>query len=85
MLANSLSKLADQFLCLTEVVSSSRPTYMCARSNVKTSIDWSAANNVHFLFGLAKNARLIGTELVAAAEENKKAGKPARYYKDFEY
>jgi hypothetical protein len=49
---------------------------------------WCEANGVHYLFGLAKNERLIGeiaAELAQAAEENRKTGKPARRFKDFAY
>ncbi len=49
---------------------------------------WSEANGVDYLFGLAKNARLnaeIAADLVAAAEESAKTGKPARRCKDFPY
>jgi hypothetical protein len=51
-------------------------------------MSWCEDNDVHFLFGLAKNARLIetiGPELAAAAEENQETGRPARRYKDFSY
>jgi len=49
---------------------------------------WCEDNDVDFLFGLAKNARLIetiGPELVAAADENSKTGRPARCFADFDY
>src|SRR5260370_12856792 len=49
---------------------------------------WCEQNDVDYLFGLAKNSRLI-TEIVAelaeAAEENRQSGKPARRFKDFQY
>jgi hypothetical protein len=47
---------------------------------------WCEANNVHFLFGLAKNDRLIAainSELDKAAAKSHRTGKPARYFKDF--
>jgi hypothetical protein len=47
---------------------------------------WCEANNVHFLFGLAKNDRLIAaiaSELDKAAAKSYRTGKPARYFKDF--
>ena len=49
---------------------------------------WCEQNDVDYLFGLAKNARLISeiaAELGDAAEENRKSGKPARRFKDFHY
>ena len=45
-------------------------------------------NEVDYLFGLAKNNRLIQeieTELAAAAAEGQATGKPARCFKDFTY
>ena len=45
-------------------------------------------NDVDYLFGLAKNDRLIAeiaAELAEAAEENRQSGKPARRFKDFQY
>jgi hypothetical protein len=47
---------------------------------------WCENNDVDFLFGLAKNARLnaeIATELAAAQEQSQRAGKSARRFKDF--
>ena len=47
---------------------------------------WCENNDVDFLFGLAKNARLnaeIETELAAAQEQSQRTGKPARRFKDF--
>jgi hypothetical protein len=47
---------------------------------------WSEANRVDYLFGLAKNKRLvaeIGPELAAAQSESERTGKPARRFKDF--
>ncbi len=49
---------------------------------------WCEANAVDYLFGLAKNDRLIGeiaSELAAAAEDSQQSGKPARRFKDFSY
>jgi hypothetical protein len=47
---------------------------------------WCENNGVDYLFGLAKNRRLvaeIAAELAAAAEESKQTGKPARRFKEF--
>jgi hypothetical protein len=47
---------------------------------------WCEANRVDYLFGLAKNARLIaeiGPELAAAQAESERTGRPARRFKDF--
>ena len=49
---------------------------------------WCEANGVDYLFGLARNRRLldaIEAELAAAAAEHKLTGKPARRFKDFTY
>ncbi len=49
---------------------------------------WCEQNDVDYLFGLAKNDRLIAeiaAELAEAAEENRISGKPARRFKDFRY
>jgi Transposase DDE domain group 1 len=49
---------------------------------------WCEQNDVDYLFGLAKNSRLIAgiaAELAEAAEENRRSGKPARRFKDFQY
>jgi hypothetical protein len=49
---------------------------------------WCETNTVDYLFGLAKNDRLIGeiaTELDAAAQDSQHSGKPARRFKDFSY
>jgi hypothetical protein len=49
---------------------------------------WCEANRVDYLFGLARNRRLldqIETELTAAAAEHTLTGKPARRFKDFTY
>jgi hypothetical protein len=47
---------------------------------------WCEANGVHFLFGLAKNDRLIAeirSELNEAEAKSRRTGKPARRFKDF--
>ena len=47
---------------------------------------WCEANGVEYLFGLAKNARLIAeiaADLAAVAEESAATGKPVRRFKDF--
>jgi len=47
---------------------------------------WCETNKVDYLFGLARNARLvaeIGAELATAEEEAMRTGKPARRFKDF--
>ena len=49
---------------------------------------WCEAHGVHFLFGLAKNDRLIAqtaSELVRAEAKSRRTGKPARYFKDFRW
>jgi len=49
-------------------------------------MSWCEANGVDYLFGLARNARLvreIGTELAAAAAESAASERPARRFKDF--
>jgi Transposase DDE domain group 1 len=49
---------------------------------------WCEANGVHFLFGLAKNDRLIAeieSELAQAEAKSRRTGKPARYFKDFRW
>ena len=49
---------------------------------------WCEANGVDYVFGLAKNARLngqIAVELAAAAAQSVETGKPARWFKDFNY
>ena len=54
-----------------------------ARDNLMA---WCEANSVDFLFGLARNTRLvdeIAGELGQAEEESKRTGKPARRFKDF--
>ena len=47
---------------------------------------WCDANRVDYLFGLARNTRLvaeISAELAAARAESEQTGKPARRFKDF--
>ena len=47
---------------------------------------WCGNNGVDYLFGLAKNSRLvaeIASELAAAQEQSQKTQKPARRFKDF--
>ena len=49
---------------------------------------WCEANGVHYVFGLAKNARLkaeIAAELAEAARLCAEQGKAARVFKDFRY
>ncbi len=47
---------------------------------------WCEANGVHFLFGLAKNDRLIAEiagELARAEAKSRRTGKPARCFREF--
>jgi hypothetical protein len=49
---------------------------------------WCEANGVHFLFGLAQNARLnamIADELAQAEAKSRRTGKPARSFKEFRW
>ncbi|HZZ22886.1 MAG TPA: IS1380 family transposase [Roseiarcus sp.] len=49
---------------------------------------WCEMNQVDFVFGLARNARLveeISVELLQAEAEASETGKPARRFKDFRY
>jgi hypothetical protein len=49
---------------------------------------WCEENHVHFLFGLAKNARLLrilGKELHEAKLQFEATGRPSRVFKDFTY
>jgi hypothetical protein len=49
-------------------------------------MNWCEHNEVDFLFGLARNARITGeiaAELAAAEAASTAAGKPARHFKDF--
>jgi hypothetical protein len=51
-------------------------------------MSWCEVNGVDFLFGLAKNERLvaaIAAELAAAEEESKASGQPARRFKEFSW
>jgi DDE family transposase len=50
----------------------------------ETLMSWCEANGVDFLFGLAKNKRLVA-ELAAAEEESKLTDKPARRFKEFSW
>jgi Transposase DDE domain group 1 len=49
---------------------------------------WCERNGVDFLFGLARNQRLVGeiaAELAAAEAESKSSGQPARRFKEFQW
>jgi hypothetical protein len=49
---------------------------------------WCEANDVDYLFGQARNVRLlahIAVELAAAAAASARTGKPARRFKDFKW
>jgi hypothetical protein len=49
---------------------------------------WCEANRVDYLFGLARNPRLVGViarELGEAAEESSRTGRAARRFKDFDW
>jgi Transposase DDE domain group 1 len=49
---------------------------------------WCEQNRVDYLFGLARNARLVGeieAELAEAAAESARTGHPARRFKDFQW
>ena len=49
---------------------------------------WCEANGVHFLFGLAKNKRLIAkisSEMARAEAKGRRTGNPARCFKDFRW
>jgi hypothetical protein len=49
---------------------------------------WCEANGVHFVLGLAQNARLnaeIKSELAQAKAKSQRTGKPARYFKEFKW
>jgi DDE family transposase len=49
---------------------------------------WCEANRVDYLFGLARNARLVGQiehELAEAAEESSRTGRAARRFRDFRW
>jgi len=54
----------------------------------ETLMAWCEANRVDYVFGLARNTRLvkaIEAELAQAEEEACRTGAPARRYKDFRY
>ncbi len=54
----------------------------------ETLMAWCEENRVDFVFGLARNARLVDeiyVELAQAEEESVRTGRPARRYKDFRY
>jgi len=49
-------------------------------------MSWCEENGVDYLFGLAKNQRLVAkieTDLARAKEESRQTGKPARRFRDF--
>ena len=49
---------------------------------------WCEANRIDFLFGLARNARLVeelANDLALAEEEATRTGKPARRFRDFRW
>lgn len=49
---------------------------------------WCEQNDVHYLLGLARNARLhqaVEQEMAEAREEYEQTGKPARRFRDFRY
>ena len=49
---------------------------------------WCEQNRVDFVFGLARNPRLVGeiaVELIQTEDEAERTGKPARRYKDFRW
>jgi hypothetical protein len=49
---------------------------------------WCELNGVDFVFGLAKNERLVGeiaAELAAAEADSKASGQPARRFKEFQW
>ena len=51
-------------------------------------MSWCEANGVDYLFGLAKNERLvaeIASELAAAEEDSKATGQPARRFKELSW
>jgi hypothetical protein len=53
-----------------------------------TLMRWCQANRVDYLFGLAKNQRLVAEiagELAAAEEDSKATGQPARRFKQFSW
>ena len=49
---------------------------------------WCEANGVDYVFGLARNARLVSeieADLAAAQAESRRTGRPARRFKDFQW
>ena len=51
-------------------------------------MEWSEANQIHYVFGLARNQRLnriIGSELNQAQQQWATTGQPARLFADFSY
>jgi hypothetical protein len=53
-----------------------------------TLMTWCELNGVDYLFGLARNSRLVGeiaAELAAAAELSRRTGQPARRFKDLRW
>jgi hypothetical protein len=49
---------------------------------------WCEDNGVHYVFGLARNARLvkaIGKQLATAKAESERTGRPARRFKEFRW
>jgi DDE family transposase len=54
----------------------------------ETLMAWCEANRVDYLFGLARNARLvdeIAAQMAAARAESEASGKPARRFRDFSW
>jgi hypothetical protein len=51
-------------------------------------MEWCEANRVDYVFGLARNSRLVGeieAELAQAEGESARTGRPARRFKDFQW
>ena len=51
-------------------------------------MEWSEANEIHYVFGLSRNQRLakiIGSQLNQAQQQWAATGKPARIFADFSY
>ena len=64
------------------------PTLVSPAEKVNQMLAWCEMNQVDFVFGLARNARLveeISVELLQAEAEASATGKPARRFKDFRY
>ncbi len=54
----------------------------------ETLMTWCETNRVDFVFGLARNARLVDeivVELIQAEDEAERTGRPARRFKDFRW